>query len=107
MPSIDRPSVDIDDRLLDRLDPAHQLERLSRFLLRTRRLAALRGQWMYFYTDLGRGNGLAGVNINSGSTERSIRVNAPDDRFLSDEEANLLYVSQDNRLLAYALNNND
>jgi outer membrane protein assembly factor BamB len=107
MPSIERPSVDVEDRLLDRLDPAHQLERLSRFLLRTRRLAALRGQWMYFYTDLGRGNGLAGVNVNSGSTERSIRISAPDDRFLSDEEARLLYVSQDNRLLAYALNNND
>jgi len=103
MPSIDRPSVDVEDRLLDRLDPAHQLERLSRFLLRTRRLAALRGQWMYFYTDLGQGNGLAGVNVNSGSTERAIRMSAPDDRFLSDEEANLLYVSQDNRLVAYAL----
>jgi len=107
MPSLKRPSVDVEDRLLDRLDPAHQLERLSRFLLRTRRLAALRGQWMYFYTDLGRGNGLAGVNINTGSTERSIRMSAPDDRFLSDEEANLLYVSQDNRLVAYALNDRD
>jgi len=107
MPSIDRPSVDVEDRLLDRLDPAHQLERLSRFLLRTRRLAALRGQWMYFYTDLGRGNGLAGVNVNNGSTERSIRMSAPDDRFLSDEEAKLLYVSQDSRLLAYALNDRE
>jgi outer membrane protein assembly factor BamB len=107
MPSIDRPSVDVEDRLLDRLDPAHQLARLSRFLLRTRRLAALRGQWMYFYTDLGRSNGLAGVNVNTGSTERSIRMNTPDDRFLSDEEANLLYVSQDNRLLAYALNDRE
>jgi outer membrane protein assembly factor BamB len=104
MPAINPPSSDdIQERLLDRLDPAHQLERLSRFLLRTRRLAALRGQWMYFYTDLGRGNGLAGVNVNTGSTERSIRMSAPDDRFLSDEEARLLYVSQDNRLLAYAL----
>jgi outer membrane protein assembly factor BamB len=106
-PSINRPSVDVADPLLDRLDPAHQLERLSRFLLRTRRLAALRGQWMYFYTDLGRGNGLAGVNVNTGSVERTIRVSAPDDRFLSDEEANLLYVSQDNRLLAYILNDRE
>jgi len=61
--SVPRPSVqvksgDIEDRLLEKLDPAHQLERLSRILLRTRRLAALRGDWMYFYTDLGRGNGL-------------------------------------------------
>jgi hypothetical protein len=62
---------------------------------------------MYFYTDLGRGNGLAGVNVNSGATERSIRMSAPDDRFLSDEEANLLYVSQDNRLFAYGLNDKE
>ncbi|HEY3026516.1 MAG TPA: hypothetical protein VGJ55_10235, partial [Pyrinomonadaceae bacterium] len=106
-PSIDvlpRPSIDVEDRLLDRLDPAHQLERLSRYLWRRRRLATLRGQWMYFYTDLNRGNGLAGVNINSGATERSIRLGALDERFISDEAADLLYTSQDNRLLAYALN---
>jgi outer membrane protein assembly factor BamB len=102
-PSVSRPSVDVEDRLLDRIDPAHQLERLSRFLLRTRRLAALRGEWMYFYTDLGRGNGLLGVNVDSGAAERSIRMSAPDERFLSDEGVNLLYVSQDNRLLAYSL----
>lgn len=101
---IARPSVDVEDRLLDRLDPAHQLERLSRFLLRTRRLAALRGKWMYFYTDIGRGNGLVGVNINTGTPERSIRMAAPDERFFSDEIFSLLYVSQDSRLVAHALN---
>jgi outer membrane protein assembly factor BamB len=101
---ISSPSVDVEDRLLDRLDPAHQLERLSRFLLRTRRLAALRGDWMYFYTDLNKGDGLIGVNVNTGVAERSIRMSAPDERFLSDEAAELLYVSQDNRLLAYMLN---
>lgn len=37
-----RPSVDVEDRLLDRLDPASQLERLSRFLWRRRRLALSR-----------------------------------------------------------------
>ena len=106
-PSVDVSSQDIEDRLLDRLDPAHQLERLSRFLLRTRRLAALRGEWMYFYTDLGRGNGLAGVSVETGATERSIRMSVPDDRFLSDEVLQLLFVSQDNRMLAYALNGQD
>jgi hypothetical protein len=75
--------------------------------LRTRRLAALRGEWMYFYTDLGRGNGLAGVNVNTGATERSIRISAPDSRFLSDELVQLLFVSQDNRLLAFALSGQD
>ena len=107
-PSIDAPrSAEVEDRLLDRLDPAHQLERLSHFLLRTRRLAALRGDWMYFYTDLGRGNGLAGVNVNTGTTERSIRMSAPDNRFLSDELVQLLFVSQDNRMLAYVLNGSE
>ncbi|MDX6384877.1 MAG: hypothetical protein QOK48_2450 [Blastocatellia bacterium] len=106
-PSVSVKSGDVEDRLLDRLDPAHQLERLSRFLLRTRRLAALRGDWMYFYTDLGRGNGLLGVNVNTGADERSIRMSAPDERFLSDEMIQLLFVSQDNRLVAYALNGRD
>jgi hypothetical protein len=58
---------------------------------------------MYFYTDLGRGSGLLGVNINTGVDERSIRMSAPDDRFLSDEVLQVLFVSQDNRMLAYAL----
>ena len=102
-PEIEARSGDVEDKLLDRLDPAHQLERLSRFLLRTRRLATLRGDWMYFYTDLGRGNGLLGVNINTGADERSIRMSAPDDRFISDEVLQAVFVSQDNRMLAYGL----
>ncbi|HMG75682.1 MAG TPA: PQQ-binding-like beta-propeller repeat protein [Pyrinomonadaceae bacterium] len=106
-PSVQVKSGDVEDRLLEKLDPAHQLERLSRILLRTRRLAALRGDWMYFYTDLGRGNGLLGVNVNTGADERSIRMSAPDDRFISDDVVQLLFVSQDNRLLAYALSGQD
>lgn len=106
-PSVSVKSGDVEDRLLDRMDPAHQLERLSRFLLRTKRLAALRGDWMYFYTDLGRGNGLLGVNVNTGADERSIRMSAPDERFVSDEMIQLLFVSQDNRLVAYGLNGRD
>ena len=89
---------------MDRLDPARQLERLSRYLWRRRRLATLRGQWMYFYTELDRGNGLAGVNVNNGAAERSIRLGALDERFISYEAAELLYTSQDNRMFAYALN---
>ena len=106
-----RPSVDADevqDRLLDRLDPSTQLERLSRFLWRRRRLATLRGQWMYFYTDLKGvdGRGLAGVNINTGNTERAIRLSDPDERFISDESMSLLYTAKDNRLIAYSLGEN-
>jgi outer membrane protein assembly factor BamB len=106
-PSVQVKSGDVEDRLLEKLDPAHQLERLSRILLRTRRLAALRGDWMYFYTDLGRGNGLLGVNINTGADERAIRMSAPDDRFISDDSVQLLFVSQDNRMLAYPLSGLD
>ncbi|HYO62552.1 MAG TPA: PQQ-binding-like beta-propeller repeat protein [Pyrinomonadaceae bacterium] len=109
-PSLPRPSVNADDvqeRLLDRLDPARQLERLSRFLWRRRRLAALRGQWMYFYTDLkaarSEGHGLAGVNVNTGRPDRAVRLSDPDERFISDEAAGLLYVSRGDRLVAHAL----
>lgn len=105
-PNIPRPSVNVEERLLDRLDPARQLERLSRILWRRRQLAALRGQWMYFYTDLknmGDGNGLVGVNINSGEAQRALHLSDPDERFISDEVANLLYTSKGNHLFAYPL----
>ncbi|HEX3558838.1 MAG TPA: PQQ-binding-like beta-propeller repeat protein [Pyrinomonadaceae bacterium] len=103
--NVPRPSVDVEDRLLDRLDPASQLDRLSRFLLRRRRLAALQGQWMYFYTELrgGGGRGLVGVNVNTGEAARSVRLNEPDARFISDEVSGLLYTAKDERLLAYTL----
>jgi hypothetical protein len=107
--SVPRPSIDVEERLLDRLDPARQLERLSRFLWRRQRLAALRGQWMYFYTDLKDrgGNGLVGVNINSGEAERALRLHEPDARFISDEVTNLLYVSKGNQLFAHRLDGRD
>ncbi|HEX9544317.1 MAG TPA: PQQ-binding-like beta-propeller repeat protein [Pyrinomonadaceae bacterium] len=96
---------DVEERLLDKLDPAHQLDRLSRFLWHRDRLAALRGQWMYFYTNLkGRdGNGLAGVNINNGETDREIRLRELDERFITDEPLGLMFVSSGNRLLAYSV----
>jgi outer membrane protein assembly factor BamB len=97
---------DVQDRLLDRLDPAHQLERLSRFLWHRDRLATLRGHWMYFYTDLSRsGHGLAGVNVNTGQTEREVRLSDLDERFVTDEAVGLMYVSAGNRLLAYSVSN--
>ncbi|MCA1642708.1 MAG: PQQ-like beta-propeller repeat protein [Acidobacteria bacterium] len=104
-----RPSRDsVEESLLDRIDPANQLERLSRFLWRRQRLAALRGQWMYFYTDLrGEGNGLAGVNLNTGETARAVRLSDPDARFISDEVSDLLYTAKGERLQAYALNARD
>jgi outer membrane protein assembly factor BamB len=104
---VPRPSIEAEERLLDRLDPARQLERLSRFLWRRRRIAALRGQWMYFYTETRVGRGLVGVNINTGEAERVVRVNDPDDRFISDDTVNLLYMSQDDRVVAFPLNERD
>ncbi|HKS30290.1 MAG TPA: PQQ-binding-like beta-propeller repeat protein [Pyrinomonadaceae bacterium] len=103
--NLPRPNVsDVEERLLDKLDPAAQLEKLSRFLWHRRRLAALRGQWLYFYTDLkGAGRGLAGVNINTGRTERRIPLSDPDERFISDETMSLLYTVKDNRLVAHSL----
>jgi outer membrane protein assembly factor BamB len=105
---VPRPSgSDVEESLLDRLDPASQLERLSRYLWRRERLAALRGQWMYFYTSLRGGNGLAGVNVNTGETARQLRLSDPDARFISDEILDLLYTAKGERLYAYTLDARD
>jgi hypothetical protein len=96
-------SVDIEERLLDRLDPAAQLDRLARFLWRRKQLAVLRGKFMYFYTELESGRGVAGVNLNNGKTERAIKLNDPDYRLTTDEAAGRLFVAKGNRLLAYLL----
>ena len=100
-----RRSTNIEERLLDRIDPAHQLERLSRFLWHRERLAALRGDWMYFYTDLKgvEGNGLAGVNIHSGAPNRAIRIKDLDERFVTDEVLGMLFSASGNRLLGYSV----
>ncbi len=109
--SVPRPSINVEEPLLDRLDPARQLERLSRFLLRRERLATLRGDFMYFYTNLSRGDdgeggrGLAGVNVNTGRTERALRLPQLDARFLVDENFGLLFTANDKRLIAYDVGN--
>jgi outer membrane protein assembly factor BamB len=104
-PRVSRPTGDIDERLLDRIDPARQFDRLARFFWHRERLATLRGRWMYFYTDLKGmgGNGLAGVNIHTGRTDVRVRLSDPDERFIADETVGLLYVSKGDRLLAYRL----
>jgi len=102
-----RASGEVEEKLLDRLDPAGQLEKLSRFLWRRRQLAALRGDYMYFYTSLGGGSGLVGVNLHSGSAERRVRLPEVDARFISDEAAGLLYTADGGRLLAFRLDAGD
>jgi outer membrane protein assembly factor BamB len=95
----------IEERLLDRLDPSRQLDRLSRFLWHRERLATLRGQWMYFYTDLKNrdGNGLAGVNVNNGRTEREVPLSDLDERFVTDEALGVMFVANGNRLFSHRL----
>ena len=90
--------------MLDKLDPARQLDRLSRFLWHREQLATLRGNWMYFYTDLkAGGHGLAGINIQNGEPERQVRLSDLDERFTTDEVAGVLLVANGNRLLAYSV----
>jgi outer membrane protein assembly factor BamB len=97
--------VNVEERLMDQLDPSRQLDKLSRFLWRRQQLAALRGQFMYFYTDLEPegGRGLAGVNLNTGQTERVVALDDLDYRFSNDEIAELIYVAKDNRLTAHKI----
>lgn len=91
--------------ILDRVDPSSQLDRLSRFLWHRDRLASLRGQWMYFYTDLATrdGNGLAGVNVNTGRTDREIRVSDLDEKFVTDEALGLMFSASGSRVYGQSL----
>ncbi len=94
----------IASRVRDRIDPSRQLDRLSRFLWHRERLATLRGQWMYFYTDLDRGgNGLAGVNINNGRTDREVRLSDLDERFVTDEALGAMFTASGNRIFSHGL----
>lgn len=101
-----RVTKEVDERLFDRLDPSHQLDRLSRFLWHRERLATVRGHWMYFYTDLKNrdGNGLAGVNVNNGLTERAVPLSDLDERFIADEPLGLMFTASGNRLFGHRLN---
>lgn len=104
-PQVSHPGAnEVDERLLDRIDPASQLDKLARFFWHRERLATLRGRWMYFYTDLrGLGNGLAGVNIHTGQTDVRLRLSDPDERFITDETTGLLYTAKGSRLNAYRI----
>jgi outer membrane protein assembly factor BamB len=91
--------------ILDRVDPSNQLDRLAHFIWHRERIAALRGQWMYFYTDLDTrsGDGLAGVNVNNGRTEREVRLSDLDERFVTDEALGLMFTASGNRIFAHQL----
>lgn len=86
------------------IDPSTHLDRLSHFLWHRERLATVRGQWMYFYTNLeSGGNGLAGVNINNGRTEREIRLSDLDERFVADEVLGVIFTASGERLFSHGL----
>ncbi|MBS1793073.1 MAG: PQQ-binding-like beta-propeller repeat protein [Acidobacteria bacterium] len=96
--------ADVADSVLDRLDPVRQVERLSDYFLRRKRLAALRGNYMYFYTDLPKPfdkKGLVGVNVHTGKDARFILVSDPDPRFTTDEILGLLYTADGASLKAF------
>ena len=98
--------AEIKDSVFDRLDPDRQLERLSNYLLRKKRLSELKGNYMYFYTDLpkpfGR-KGMAGVNVHNGRDSRYILASDPDEQFVTDDTANLLYSADGSRLQAFQM----
>jgi outer membrane protein assembly factor BamB len=94
----------LQESILDRLDPTRQMDRLSDYLLRRKRLAELRSNTMYFYTDLQRGgHGFIGTNIHTGRDEKFASTGDPDPRFVVDDEASLLYSADGNKLRAFTV----
>jgi outer membrane protein assembly factor BamB len=96
--------ADVRESVLDRLDPTRYAERLSDYLLRRKRLAELRGNHMYFYTELKEPfdrKGLVGVNVHTGNDVRYVLVGDPDQQFITDESLNLLYSADGDKLQAF------
>ncbi|CAN5436026.1 hypothetical protein BH10ACI1_BH10ACI1_33600 [soil metagenome] len=94
----------LQESFLDRIDPIRQVERLSDYLLRRKRLADLRGNYMYFYTDLPKPfdkKGLVGVNVHTGKDARFVLISEPDARFTTDEISGLLYSADGATLKAF------
>ncbi|HTH36549.1 MAG TPA: PQQ-binding-like beta-propeller repeat protein [Pyrinomonadaceae bacterium] len=100
--------AEVQDSIFDRLDPARYADRLSDYLLRRKRLSELRGNYMYFYTDLPKPfdrKGLVGVNVHDGKDGRFILASDPDAQFVTDETVNLLYSADGNTLKAFEILN--
>lgn len=96
--------AEIQESIFDRIDPVRQVEKLSDYFLRRKRLSELRGNYMYFYTDLPKPfdkKGLIGVNVHTGRDSRFILVSEPDAQFTTDETVSLLYSANGNRLQAF------
>ncbi len=96
--------AEIQESIFDRIDPIRQVEKLSDYFLRRKRLSELRGNYMYFYTDLPKPfdkKGLIGVNVHTGKDSRYVLVSEPDARFTTDETVSLLYSANGNKLQAF------
>lgn len=96
--------ADIQESIFERIDPIRQVEKLSNYFLRRKRLADLRGNYMYFYTDLPKPfdkKGLVGVNVHTGRDSRFILVSDPDARFTTAETSGLLYSADGSTLKAF------
>ena len=101
-------SAEVRESVFDRIDPVRQIEKLSSYLLRRKRLAELRGSHMYFYTDLEMPfdrKGLIGVNVHTGRDARVVLISDPDTQFVNDEGLGLLYSADGNKLQAYDVMN--
>ncbi len=99
---------EVRESVLDRIDPVRQIEKLSSYLLRRKRLAELRGSHMYFFTDLPKPfdrKGLIGVNVHTGRDTRVVLVSDPDTQFVTDETVSLLYSADGNRVQAFQMMN--
>ncbi len=97
---------DVQESVFDRLDPARQMDRFSDYLLRRKRLAELRANLMYFYTDLPKPydkKGLVGVNVHTGRDTRYALVSDPDPMFVTDETSGLLYSADGSKLQAFSV----
>lgn len=103
--AIDRVTpAEVQESIFDRLDPARQMERFGDYLLRRKRLAEMRSNYMYFYTDLDKPfdkKGLVGVSVHTGKDARYILASDPDPSFVTDETANLLYSANGSKLHAF------
>lgn len=99
---------EVQESIFERLDPVRQIEKISDYLLRRKRLAELRANHMYFYTDLPDPydkKGLVGVNVHTGRDARFIPVSDPDPMFVTDETIALLYSANGSRLQAFGMLN--
>jgi hypothetical protein len=97
---------DVKESIYDRLDPTRQMDRLSDYLLRRKRVSELRSNYMYFFADLAKPfdrKGLVGVNVHTGQDARFILDSDPDTQFVTDETMNLLYSSDGSKLQAFEI----